>query len=63
MVLSDEQIAQFQALYKSRFGEEISKEEAYAQGIKLIRLVEIIYRPMTKEEYSKVQARRKQTAT
>lgn len=60
-MLSDEQITKFQTLYKNRFGKEISREEAYEQGVKLIRLIELIYKPMTKEEYKIVQKRRKET--
>lgn len=60
-MLSTEQITQFQTLYKNRFGKEISREEALEKGAKLIRLVEIIYKPMTEEEYQKLQERRKET--
>lgn len=60
-MLSNEQITKFQMLYKSRFGRDISQEEAFEQGIKLIRLVELIYKPMTEKEYEMVQKRRKET--
>ncbi len=60
-MLSDEQIKQFQILYKNRFGKEISREEAYERGAKLIRLVELIYKPMTEDEYKQLQKRRKDT--
>lgn len=60
-MLSHEQITKFQTLYKNRFGKKISKEEAYEQGIKLIRLVELIYKPMTEDEYKKLQERRRET--
>ena len=60
-MLSTEQITQFQTLYKNRFGKEISREEALEKGAKLIRLVEIVYKPMTEEEYQKLQERRKET--
>jgi len=60
-MLSDEQIKTYQTLYKNRFGKEISREEAYEQGVKLLRLIEIIYKPMTEEEFQKLQERRKQT--
>ena len=60
MKLSDEQIAKFQALYQERFGMEISKEDAYTQGIKLLRLMSLVYRPMTQEQLNAVQARRKE---
>lgn len=61
MVLSDKKITDFQAIYKARFGKEISREEATEKGIKLLRLIEIIYKPMTEKEYQQLQERRKQT--
>ena len=51
MVLSDEDVAKFQALYRSEFGTEISRADAYEKGIGLLRLMSIVYKPMTKEEY------------
>jgi hypothetical protein len=60
-MLSDEQITKFQMLYKNRFGKEISREEAYEKGAKLIRLVELIYKPITEAEYQKLQERRRET--
>jgi len=57
-MLSHEQITNFQALYRKRFGREITREEAYEKGAKLMRLVEIIYKPMTENEYQQVQERR-----
>ena len=60
-MLSNEQITKFQTLYKNRVGKEISREEAYEQGVKLIRLVELIYKPMTEAEYKIVKKRRKET--
>jgi len=53
-MLSNEQITKFQDLYKKRFNEEISREKAYEQSVKLIRLVELIYQPMTKKEYQEL---------
>ncbi len=60
-MLSDEQITKYQTLYKNHYGKEISREEAYEQGAKLIRLVELIYKPMTKEEYQDLQKHRQKT--
>ncbi len=60
-MLSDEQIIKYQTLYKNRFGREISREEAYEQGVALIRLMELIYKPMTEEKYKQLQERRRQT--
>jgi len=62
-MLSDEQIRKFQMLYKKHFGKEISREEAYEKGANLIRLVELIYKPMTEDEYKQVQKRQKETET
>lgn len=59
-MLSEEKVKSYQELYKSRFGKEISYEEAYEQGTKLLRLVEIIYKPMAKVEYQELQERREQ---
>lgn len=60
-MMSDDQIIKFQTLYKNRFGKEISREEAYEKGAKLIRLIELIYKPMTENEYQKVQERQRAT--
>lgn len=60
-MLSNEQITKYQKIYKNYFGKEISREEAYEQGVKLVRLIELIYKPMTKDEYEQVQQRRKET--
>ena len=45
MALTDENIKEFQELYKEHFGKEISKEDARENGIKLLQLISIIYRP------------------
>jgi hypothetical protein len=58
MVLSDEDIVKFQALYKSEFGAEISREDAYEKGIKLLGLMSVVYKPMTEEEYEIIQKHR-----
>ena len=50
-MLSDERVAQFQALYKKHFGEDLSKERAYELGAKLVRMVQLVYRPITEKEY------------
>ena len=60
-MLSNEQITKFQVLYKERFGKEISREEAYEKGMKLMRLVELVYKPMTETEYQQLQEHRRKT--
>lgn len=61
MVLSDGDIEKFQALYMSEFGMEISREDAYEKGIKLVRLMSAVYAPMSKGEYEQIQKHRKDT--
>ena len=53
MALTDEKIKEFQELYKEHFGTEISKEDARENGIKLLRLISIIYRPKPDEDSKK----------
>ena len=60
-MLSDEQIKKYQTLYKNRYGKEISRELALEQGLKLIRLVKLIYHPMSEDEYQLLQERRRAT--
>ncbi|OGZ78705.1 MAG: hypothetical protein A2528_03380 [Candidatus Staskawiczbacteria bacterium RIFOXYD2_FULL_37_9] len=56
-MLSEERIAKFQALYKKHFGKELSKEDAYEKGAKLVRMVQLVYRPITEKEYQELQKR------
>jgi hypothetical protein len=60
-MLSDEMIIKYQELVKKRFNREISREEALENGTKLLRLVELIYKPMTEAEYQQLQKRRRET--
>ncbi len=53
MILSDENIKKFQALYKEKFGIEISKEEATEKGRTLVQLMSLIYKPITKKDHEK----------
>jgi len=47
--LSDEQIKEFQKLYKQKFGESISQEEAYKRALSLVRLFKILLSPDVEE--------------
>ena len=58
-MLTDGQVTKFQSLYKNHFGTEISREDAIEGGIKLVRLMSIIYSPITKRDYFELQKRRK----
>lgn len=61
MRLAAEDIARFQALHKEQFGTDISREDAYEQGIKLLRLMSIVYKPMTRSEFDRIQEHRQST--
>jgi hypothetical protein len=50
MQLTKEDIAEFQELYERKFSQRIDKQEAQAKAISLIRLMEIVYRPLTDDE-------------
>jgi len=43
-MLNANQIEKFRILWKNRFGQEISKEKALKEGLKLVNLIEIICR-------------------
>lgn len=59
-MLTENQISDFQTLYENRFGRKLSRKEACDKGIQLVRLIELIYKPMTEAEYQQLQERRKQ---
>jgi len=42
MDLSKEEIEEYKRIYKKVFGEEISNQEAYEQGCRLIRLIKLV---------------------
>jgi len=60
-MLTEQQITKFQVIYKARFHRNLSREEAYEQGVKLMRLVELIYKPLSEVEYRELQKRRRET--
>lgn len=57
-MLTNQDIINFQILYKKEFGIEISKEEAAEQGLKLVTLMSNVYKPMTKEESERIEKHR-----
>lgn len=42
MDLPKEAIEEYKQIYKKKFGEEISDQEAYEQGCRLIRLIKLV---------------------
>ena len=59
-MISEKQLAEYKKIYKERFGKDITDQEALKQATKLLRLVEITYKPITVDEYKKLQKRREE---
>lgn len=57
-MLTDEQVTKFQTIYRDRFGKEISRSDALEKGARLVRLMQIVYQPITERELLKFQKRR-----
>ncbi len=60
-MISKEKLKEFKKIYKKRFDENLSDQVALEKATKLLNLVKAIYKPMTQEEYDKVQKRREET--
>lgn len=58
---SKEHLEKFKSIYKKRFGKDLSDQEALGKGAKLLRLVEIVYKPMTNKEFEQLQQDRRST--
>jgi len=61
VTLTDKNIKQFQAIYKEQFGTDISKAEAAEQGLKLVNLLSVVYKPMTQERSDAIDTHRQLT--
>jgi len=59
-MISKEHLEKYKQIYKNRFGKELSNQEALEQATKLLRLIEIIYHPMTQKELDMVNRRREE---
>ena len=55
MGLTDEQVQEYQRIHKEVFKTEISKKDAYDQGIKLLRFLAVILKPMTEIELNNIK--------
>lgn len=53
MRLTDKHISDFQKLYLEEYGVTLSEDEALERSTKLIELVRVTYKPITKEDYKK----------
>lgn len=59
--ISKEHFYKFKEIYKKKTGKDISDQDALESATKLINLVKAVYRPMTRDDYNKVQKRRAET--
>jgi hypothetical protein len=59
-MFTETQLTKFKALYKKHFGEELSPEDAYEKATKLIRMMQIVYKPITKTQYQQVMEDKRQ---
>jgi len=55
MHISKSDIAKFQRLYKAHFGVDLDYQSAYVKAAKMVRMVEIVHKPITKEQRKKLQ--------
>ena len=60
-MISKEGLDQFKQIYKKRFNKDLADDVALEKAMTLIRMVELIYKPMTLEEYEALQKRMVET--
>jgi len=49
-LISDQDLKEFQRLYKARFGKDIPAQEAYEKGMQIIRFAELAIEDMIQSE-------------
>ncbi len=59
MEIAPEQLDKFRALYRAKFGIDLTPQEALDKAIPLLSLMQIAYRPMTEIDLASVRARQK----
>lgn len=60
-MISEKALKEYKAIYKKEYGVDLPDEEALEQATKLLNLMKIIYRPISKDNYEKLQKRREET--
>lgn len=55
MHISPKQLEKFKSIYKQEFRVELSDCEAHEKGMRLLLGFKAIYRPITKEQYQRLQ--------
>jgi len=57
-MISEESLAKFKKLYKKEFKKDLSDQDALRQATTLRRMIELIYKPMTIDDYKRLKKRR-----
>lgn len=60
-MISEEALKKFKKIYKKQFKKDISNQDALEQAASLLRMVELVYKPMTIKQFEALQKRRKET--
>lgn len=60
-MISKEGLDQFKQIYKKRFNVDLADDVALEKAKTLLRMVELVYKPMTMKEYEDLQKRRVET--
>jgi len=53
ITLTKEQVEKFIEICEKQFGKKISYEQACADGTNFVKLISLIYKPITKADYEK----------
>jgi hypothetical protein len=60
-MISKEALEEFKRIYKKKFGEDISDQDALEEATNLLNLYKAVYLPMTKTDYDKLQKHGEET--
>ena len=56
MQISSHHIAEFQSIYKEQFGITLSIQDAHSKVLRAIRLIQLLYHPMTHDELNQIKS-------
>lgn len=57
MQITDKELDKFCRIYKKRFGRAITREQAREQGSSLLRLMKVVYQPVTQKQVDDLNTR------
>ena len=59
-MLTEADVKKYQKLYKTRFGVELSRDDAHTELSLLVRQVQIIYQPITQADVNELEVKDKE---